>query len=30
MPSKRQYKVGDRIQISLDNQIRDAVVRRGD
>jgi hypothetical protein len=27
MPSKRQYKVGDRIQISLNNQILDAVIR---
>ena len=27
MPSKRQYKVGDHIQISLNNRILDAVIR---
>jgi len=27
MPSKRTYKVGDRIQISVNNQIFDAVIR---
>ena len=27
MPSKREYKVGDHIQISLDNRILDAVIR---
>lgn len=27
MPSKKEYKVGDRIQISLNNRIMDAVIR---
>ena len=27
MPSKREYKVGDKIQISLGNRIMDAVIR---
>ena len=27
MEKKKQYKVGDRIQISLDNRILDAVIR---
>jgi len=27
MPSKKEYKVGDRIQISVNNQIFDAVIR---
>ena len=29
MPSKREYKVGDHIQISLNNRIMDAVIRAG-
>ena len=27
MPSKREYKVGDKIQISLGNRIMDAMIR---
>ena len=27
MPSKREYKVGDRIQISLNNRIMDTTIR---
>jgi hypothetical protein len=27
MPKKNEYKVGDHVQISLNNQIMDAVVR---